>query len=988
MLGDRSSSESRDRKDRSPSPGRSRALARELIFPSGGKFLHPTFTPDKRNMENDDEGDYMDMTPQSTPRRTSSHTLSMVGRSQTVQDLQVRSYSDNSIKSPFRSYRSESVLPRKAFEESEYADMTIRSSSPNSMHFGQASPLRDRSDVSAKSLYLPSTSLNRSNSQLTKPRSSTMFSQPTNSGAFDSAHSARNRQALSNSPSPHRANSRNKSPFHESSYYLKGGFDKDDNDDYETVDSMKRLNIKASNHTQTLSSDLRRPRSDSARSTRNTLPSPNKLANSPQSPHLSRNKYPSAYDSNNNNTSFNTRARVFRKRSNDMSGHVRPARIGSKKRSSSAAPSTRACNNEFSYQNHNSHFTERNHRSQSVDVSAFPSPGKIGAVRGRATLLRQHQTLRSHAEIFNESKIPSILIDSNRDVVKRVRSSSVSDISESPSTSSLLEELSRVSSSGRLQDDDERRRAKSFQNLVNKGVDGAQIMKSLLTRKEQLLDKQYIEWFSKTTPYSSREPSPSSTSRLYPSESDSDLPFEAAISVVIFENGGSNREVFLESEKIAKPFSRVPESVHAPASNTPKKKRSFWRRKKEKTTIEEIAKEDLILPEKTVAEVEAKMRKSRKSWKLKNKRKQLSISSVQTDTNALAGSAVEVTNQLETRSESFELIKCSSGHKNATSLNQPQIDHSSADERNHGDAEGCTNLSYPVNGGHENRSTIANQTNMLEFNSPGKSESTLSQLPPLQRRRHDRLSDENKAVSNDENNRTVTTLSMVQANTTTFVSPRSEKHRNHSPRQQSSVVSASKSQAGVHEDDASDSQPLSPFSRKIYGSIKSKTIGKFLFKRASTQKLLESDSVLVSSEEKEHSDFSSSPGCKKENSAFNREPLNDLQSPTFEKISVNFSTEFDANMLSHGFFFPHSTSALISTAKKEADQFQLNKQKRKSSGRKKEQHFTIYNPIKRLRNKSSELDEIELSPALEIQEEQSGIIFLHFMQQIVKLFVM
>ena len=959
------------------SPEKRRIPARERTSPARprAETLHLSPHFDRRKWEKDDESDYMDMTPKSTPKHHTTPTKKPFIRSHTVE------YGISGFSSTPGSPRSNSL--RNQFEECDYADMSGRGSNPEltisrKYTSAQTSPRPDRSQTMGSPRKSPSyASLDDLTSS--KLRSSSAISQSSQNvdSRFNFSVQSPSRQRLDISPSHNWQTLKQKviSPFHQpSSSYIEGRFDKDDDDDYDTLDSMKTVKTRNASPSKAQFSQQTKAHLSLARSQK-TLPNQQKLSSYQNSPHLPLTRarsarYPSNYDSNNNNA-FN----------------CDPVHSNVDVNSASNQPSLPALTaldqslRRF-HQKESEHWAQppkmyEKPRSQSADAGSPSRSSKSGGVQNRINRWRQNQD-----QIFAISEsllmVPkaNTLSTSNHDITGHNRSKSVSEIPQSPLTSgSPQHDLSSTTSAlligGRLCVDGEPRRAQSFQNLVGKGADGAQIMKSLSSSKDHLnLDKDYLDWFTKTTPYSSRR-SPTSSVQC---QKDQKQSLTKTRSNTIGVSRISNHQVDKKEFPADQSSLKTLDSKNTRAGSVTKKKKSFWKRKKDKVKNDSKSQETPLKTHKP-STVESKIKKSRKSWTLNSKKRRSSITSLQNDLEAVA--------ILKSKRKSEELDPTKPLIKDRIEL---KINKSKLQEEEYSRTLLTANHT-------QTRADLSRQ----KFSSDHASIGYKKQTPQLASNEDvyvntkfsaesyfepDLMESNPLEIHSDDLNRRVCDqgypeLSAVPRSNINFSDSQMqlEETRN-TPMYVVPLLDIS--QESNYDEEPESSQALSPLTRKLYGSLRSKTLGRIFNKKGSVKK--SHDVANDSDKFDDKLDFSFSPSLKVGESIFYKEPLLDShQSSTFSEKDEDFLPEFDSNakFLTHGFILPQSNSDSVAMERKEETLlFQVDKNKRRrSSGRKKEQHLSLYNSIKRLRSKSSDLDEIEpyQASASMIHEDQLGM---------------
>ena len=961
------------------------------------KLAASTLAPDRRNWEDEDEGDYMDMTPKSTPARSNSK----LSRSQTVDDFGPRTPDLNS------SYTS-------LFEESDYADMTGKKS-PNHLQNNlltlpgrtspsihnrspENSPLRFRSQTERSPSPLSISPRQRSNTEKSptpavpsptqtfdlatspklKTRSAFSLQQRNDKKSsqflydLDSPH----RQPLSNSASPNRlhltlARSPNQnpfedrhSPFHEKpSLYLEGSFDKDDQDDYELMPSLKSLAI------QKPASKIKQPTGAENKTTNHrtlnrmaqrTLPPVPNLSkpSSPRSPRIDRSRsksarYPSHHDTNNNNT-FGSAASPMRNRTNTLSSsRMQPhsaENLTPYKRNISSEASMRIGRTSPRYLDPKDSFTkqqqEQKPRSHSAEIQRSPSRTSRTGVQNRINRLRHNQS-------FNQAARPRVYGDRAQGFVAKL--TELDDpykhrnVSETASkTNALVDQPVNPTDRKKAQPlGTGLRRSRSFQSLVGKGSDGSQVMKCIVeSQGNRSPDSAYLEWFTKTTPYSTRKSSNTSMSdsqsSMNPTPATSPISFAPKEVIANFATNDldDKTEPIVDLTIFETPSTPIPD-VNLPGAHSPgisKKRKSFWRRRRRKSKQKNKEKEVLDKSVKPSADAKTKIKKSRKSWKFKYGRKRSSASSVQNETEKQGTKSYPIN-----YSPKLDIRPIALSHEDKK-----------ANRSVENNSPSCS-LPSPTSPSSTSVFDFKNPQHLEVKLKPDSSENNLnasfssSQLQPSNNKNvtdkliqnfDEEISEQQDLVKEPEDE----AISEVTANHPEL------KHLR-------SIPSLDISLASNYDDNAFLDQGQSQSKKRFYDSIKSRSLGRLFIKKGLEKKSLDGGSVSCKSEEKlSEADFdsllnvteNSTPQIDKNNELTNANALENEE----DSLTV---LEINSGMMAHGFVMQNS----LGNVEKRATLQNEKKKRRTSSGRRKDYHLSIYSSIKRLGSRSSELDDID-----------------------------
>lgn len=273
-------------------------------------------------------------------------------------------------------------------------------------------------------------------------------------------------------------------------------------------------------------------------------------------------------------------------------------------------------------------------RTSSAGVVRSPSRFSTG-VQSRINRNRQHQSLKQlktstqSEDVSTNLTSPTKRTQQTTPPIKNKDSDDKSLIANNNSNAEKVNEEKLPKLILKL-DDDEIHRADSFQKAFRKVSDGAHMMKYIGDgRKTKSLDKNYMDWLVRTSPYVSRHASSASSMAESDDPKCHSISGGASASIEKLLQGTNEDKINNGDDEAFEKYKHAV-SKHEEKRNqsNEKQKSSFWSiRKKDKTKSSDKKDPDMSLQEDSVY-TEARQKKSRKSQKIKKKKKKVSDKSL------------------------------------------------------------------------------------------------------------------------------------------------------------------------------------------------------------------------------------------------------------------------------------------------------------------------------------------------------------------------
>ena len=553
-------------------------------------------SPNHRLIANDDDDeDYVEMSPAGTPSR--SKKIAEPARSPQTQKVNV----------------SRNVSPYKGpmFEDNDYEDMSgrrglsIHQDSPSSNHRHKRALQRNTSlDSSSPSIS------NRDERFSSTKAKQTLYpskSQRDFSASLPHDSSLLNRSGAQTKPVSIEIVKYGNEPWSSkqkvSSPILEGAFHKNDDDDYADVNEVKRVDKRFANNSSTQSAKTKSPKQ-----------SPN--SPSQQNPRLiaEHNLVPDQLPGRTRsggmlvNPGNQPAVKDFSNR--PIPSAPTPEHKSPPKSTKAGKAALKFLQTQTIPEKESSLYEMK--RTGSTGVVNSPRAGVQSRIhRSRQSLNQSRSSSRSEEQLSNQPpklsnhQVDDDIIDMEAFVAKHKEKRSSSAKSPSRNKETVNSDLPAPDS--------------SFKKLMRQGSDGSQIMKFISEgAKSRSLDKNYVEWLVKTSPYASRTSSINESGSKH--NSISDLHHAASLSLGTLIDVTNDEE---NDEAFKKYMSNI--SLHQKERKSPKKS-SFWNRsKKNKSKSIDNLKTDPKPPSPTTKE----SKNSRKS--LKNKSKKIKEGSRQSE---------------------------------------------------------------------------------------------------------------------------------------------------------------------------------------------------------------------------------------------------------------------------------------------------------------------------------------------------------------------